>query len=76
MIMSTFERLSYCTIRFFARYCRYLGAETQLLYSTIPLLVEGGVDDAGDEVGLPGQPADGEHAHHHQQHLDYLEPWS
>jgi hypothetical protein len=36
-------------------------------------LIYGWVDGAEEEVGLPGQPAEGEGHHNHHQHLDHLE---
>jgi hypothetical protein len=35
-------------------------------------LINGWVDGAEEEVGLPWQPAEGEGHHHHHQHLDNL----
>ena len=35
--------------------------------------VDGRMDDGGQEVGLPGRPAEGEHHHHHHHHVQNLQ---
>ena len=34
--------------------------------------VDSGVDDGGEEVGLPRCPAQGEHHHHYEHHVQDL----
>jgi hypothetical protein len=52
----------------------FLGMHKSNLWYSVDYfsLINGWVDSAEEEVGLPGQPAEGEGHHNHHQHLDHL----